>query len=193
MSEDTTEETTTETLEDETSLEETVTLTKAEHEAQVNELNRLKRERADTAKKAKEAEKAAKAAAERQKKEDGDWKSLAEQHESDLAAALKDAQEAREALATYERNKVVTEAASALDFRDPHDAHKFLTVEDQADPKLVEAALKRLKKDKPYLIAEPRRTGVDRGADNGSGSSADPMKDHNAFISQVFAGTARRQ
>ena len=192
MSEDTTEETAADTTEDETSEEELVTLTAAEHKAITDELNRMKRVSAEADKKAREAAKAAKAAAEKQAQEDGDWKTLAEERETEAAEALKRAEQAESALATYERQKVVTEVASALDFRDPQDAHRFLSAEDQADQKLVEAALKRLKKDKPYLIAEPRRTGVDRGSGDGGGSSTDPAKAHNAFISQVFAGTARR-
>lgn len=174
-------------------VEETVTLSVEEHKALTDELNRMKRVSAEADKKAREAAKAAKAAAEKQAKEDGDWKTLAEERETEAAEALKRAEQAEAALATYERQRVVAEVASALDFRDPQDAHRFLSDEDQADQKLVEAALKRLKKDKPYLIAEPRRTGVDRGSDNGSGTGTDPVKAHNGFISQVFAGTARRQ
>jgi chromosome segregation ATPase len=172
--------------------EQVVTLTADEHKALTDELNRLKRERADANKKAKDAEKAAKAAAAKQAAEDGDWKSLAEERELELAAAVKAAEEAQNTLVAYQRQKVVTEAASALDFRDPQDAHRFLNIEDQADPKLVEAALKRLKKDKPYLIAEPRRTGVDHGSGGGNGTG-DPAKDHNSFIAQVFDRTAARQ
>lgn len=189
---DTAEEVLPDTAADEVVEPEQITLTADEHKALTDELNRLKRERADANKKAKDAEKAAKAAAAKQAAEDGDWKSLAEERELELAAAVKAAEEAQNSLTAYERQRVVMDAASALDFRDPQDAHRFLNVEDQADPKLVEAALKRLKKDKPYLISEPRRTGVDPGSNGSNGGSGDPMKDHNSFISQVFDGTAQR-
>lgn len=170
---------------------EQVTLTADEHKALTDELNRLKRERADTNKKAKDAEKAAKAAAEKQKQQDGDWQSLAEEREKEAAEARTEADEAKAALVAYQRQKVVMEAASALDFRDPQDAHRFLNVEDQADPKLVEAALKRLKKDKPYLISEPRRTGVDHGSGD-TRLGATPSQQHNEFISGVLARARSR-
>jgi hypothetical protein len=159
---------------------------KEDVEALTSELNRLKRVSSEAAKKAKESEKAAKAAADEQAKKDGNWQTLAEEREREAAEALKDAETARLELQKYKAQATVASAAATLNFRDPQDALRFLTEEEAADQKLAEAALKRLKKDKPYLIAEPRRSGADQSGDGMNDPALTPEQQHSKWISQLL-------
>lgn len=185
MAEDTTDvdETTDDT--ETTDLDDDVQLTAAEIKALRDENNRLKRVSAEAAKKAKDAEKAARVAAEKKAAENGDWQKLAEEREREAAEARKEAEEAAGKLSSYERTQRVTDAANRLNFRDPQDAHRFLSAEEMDDDKLVDAALKRLKKDKPYLLAEPRRSGRD-GEDDTTDSGLTPEQQHGRWLASKF-------
>lgn len=152
-----------------------------------NENQRLKREQADAQKARRQAEKAAKDAANQKAKEQGDWQKLAEEAEKQAAEATARAEEAEARIAQAERQQRVSTAAQALSFRDPSDAHLFLTADEMDDPKLLDAALKRLKKQKPYLIAEPRRTGADH--DGGSNSGDTPEEAHNKLLAGLIGGS----
>lgn len=112
-------------------------------------------------KKAEEAlaakDKADKEAEEKRLKEKEDFKTLAEQKEAELEAlkkqseADKTAAEAKAKKAEYEASVVTN--ASKLNFADPQDAVRLLgEVED------VEAGLKKLAEDKPYLLKEGNKS-----------------------------------
>lgn len=98
----------------------------------------------------------------------GKWKELAEAAEAKAADLEK-------RIADGERRTRVGDAAARLDFVDPGDAHRFLDADDMEDDRSVEAALKRLAKDKPYLIKTvPKRTGREVGDRNGADPKEDP-------------------
>lgn len=153
--------------------------TREEWQAQQDEANRLKRVSAEKDKEARDAKRKAKEAEEAKAREEGDWKKVAEEKEREATEAREEADEAKGKLTKYERQRTVSTAAAALNFADAQDAVVYLTNPESAyylepekfgDDKLVEAALKRLKKDKPALIATTRRSGVDSeydGADAG--------------------------
>lgn len=170
---------------EETTEEEWTPPTREEYEALTNEQNRLKRVSAEAAKKAKDAERTAAAATRAQAEKDGDWQKLAEEREREAQEAAKEAADAKQQLSRYESQRRVTDAATSLNFRDPQDVYRFLSDEEQADQKLAEAALKRLKKDKPYLIAEPRRSGTDT-SDEGQNSGLTPEQQHARWLASKF-------
>jgi hypothetical protein len=152
-----------------------------------NENNRLKREAADAAKAARKAQ-------QDKAKKDGDFESLAKEKEREAEEARKEAEDATRKLADYERQRTISTSASSLDFADGNDAVVYLTnpasayyVEpDKQDNKtLVEAALKRLKKDKPGLIAAARRTSRDSD-DEQDNSGLTPEQQHARWLASKF-------
>lgn len=184
--EETTEETTTEeTTEDQPLSAEEAKALREESQRNADEANRLKRVAAENAKKAKDAERAAKQAAEEKAKQDGDWQKVAEEKEREAAEAADRAKQAEDSLATFERTNRVNSLASRLKFRDPTDAAKFLSVEEQDDERKAEAALKRLAREKPYLVDEQRRSGA--AIDGGNGAQT-PEQAHQETLKQMFGG-----
>jgi hypothetical protein len=125
---------------------ETITMSKAEVDA-------LKRTVAEARKAERKAEAAAARAAEEDAKRKGDYEAASK-------AAEERAAKAEERLTQIERQSRVTAAAAREKFRDPADAIALLPADVLDDESKLTAALKQLKKDKPYLAAEePRRTG----------------------------------
>lgn len=182
---DTTEQEETETTEEVVEVEQE---TQADDEVATlrNELNRVKREAA-------EAAKAARKAKQDKDKQEGNWQKVAEEKEREAEEARKEAADAASKLSAYERQRTISTAASSQNFADGQDAVVYLTnpesayyvdPEHQGDAKLVEAALKRLKKDKPGLIAAPRRTGRDGEQDDTSGLT--PEQQHARWLASKF-------
>lgn len=178
-------ETTTEEETETTLSAEDIKALRDEAKAATDEANRLKRIVAEKAKESKAAEAAAKKAAEEKAKKEGDWQKIAEEREREAEEARKEAAEALERVQSIERTNRVTSAASRLKFRDPTDAARFLTSEEQDDDKLAEAALKRLAREKPYLVDEQRRSGGDI-TDSTTGLT--PEQEHQETLKRLLGG-----
>ncbi len=153
-----------------------------------NENNRLKREAANAAKAARKAQ-------QDKAKKDGDFETLAKEKEREAEEARKEAEDATAKLSAYERQRTISTSASTLDFADGNDAVVYLTnpaspyyveADKQDNKTLVEAALKRLKKDKPGLIASARRTSRDSDGDDQQDSGLTPEQQHARWLASKF-------
>lgn len=142
---------------------------------------------AEMRRKASEAEKRA-AAAERKlaaqerskAEEEGRWKELAE-------AAERERDDLKASLERQEREQIAVSAAARLRFRDPADAQRFLSAEDLADEASADRALKKLAKDKPYLIEPAReRTGAAVGGSTSEQIADDPKLAQGQRILDAF-------
>jgi len=152
-----------------------------------NENNRLKREAANAAKAARKAQ-------QDKAKKDGDFETLAKEKEREAEEARKEAEDATAKLSAYERQRTISTSASTLDFSDGNDAVVYLTnpaspyyveADKQDNKTLVEAALKRLKKDKPGLIASARRTSRDSDGEQDN-SGLTPEQQHARWLASKF-------
>ena len=85
--------------------------------------------------------------------------------------------EARFELDSYRRRIRISTVATRQGFKDPEDAHAFLADDETEDEQSTERALKRLARQKPYLVNKPRSSGVAVGSGgNGVGLTVEEIK-----------------
>lgn len=130
-----------------------LTLSKSEYER----LRRIAREHDQAEKKRLKDEEKNK---ERLRKEQGQYEELLREKDDRIAEVEGERDQARYELDQFKRRVRVTEAAKRLNFKDPDDAFRFLSDEDTEDEVTTERSLKRVAKQKPYLVSERRSTGA---------------------------------
>lgn len=133
------------------------------------EADALRKEVAERRRKEAKAEADAKAAEEKRKAEEGKWEEIANDAKRERDEAKENEQKAQQELVDFKAQVTVGKVAQRLNFHDPTDAHKFLSKEErEGDEKSVESALKRVAREKKYLVAERRPGGGGHGGgDNG--------------------------
>jgi len=152
--------------------QETVQMSKAEADA-------LRRQAAEARKVTKKAEQKAKADSEREAKEQGRWQELVDE-------AKAEAEEAKLQYDGLQRKLRIQAAASRLNFRDADVAAALLSEDDTEDDQTTERSLKRLAKEKPYLVDEHRRSGGP--VVNGQQAGTTPEQEHQETLKQVLGG-----
>ncbi len=125
-----------------------------------DEHNRLKREAAETAKRARAAERDAKKQRQKSQKDQGNYDELLSEKDEEVSAAAERAEAAEYALEQFKKNNAISKIAGKLGFRDPSDAIQFLGESDVDDDVAIERALKRLGREKPYLVDTKRSSGA---------------------------------
>lgn len=140
------------------------------------DFNRLKRKAAEADKARRAAEKEARQQQEREKRESGQWQELIDERDERIRETESERDEARYALAEYQREVRVSRAATRLGFRDPADAVRFLPKDETDDDPSTERSLKRLAKEKPYLVEQRRSTGVAVNGESGTGLSLEEIR-----------------
>ena len=98
----------------------------------------------------------------------------------ELQDARTEAAGLQEQLNQIQRSQRVTTVAQRLNFHDAADADAFLTEEEAKDERSIESALKRLAKEKPYLVAEARRTGA--AVNNGQSANSPEGSLHEEIV-----------
>ncbi len=141
-----------------------------------DEFNRLRREQADTAKAARQAQREAKSARERERKEAGQYDEILAEKDDEVSAAGARAEAAEYQLDQFQRRTRINASAQRLHFKDPQDAVMFLDEDDTEDDVSTERALKRLAREKPYLIDTRRASGAPIGGENGMSISMEDIK-----------------
>jgi hypothetical protein len=141
-----------------------------------NEYNRLKREQAEAAKARRKAERDAKKARERERKEAGQYDEILAEKDEEVSAAAARAEAAEYQLEQFQRRHRITAAATRLGFKDPEDAIRFLDEDDTDDDVMTERALKRLAREKRYLIDERRSSGAPVNGERGVSLSHEDIK-----------------
>lgn len=141
-----------------------------------DEFNRLRREQADTAKAARLAQKDAKKARDRERKEAGQYDEILAEKDEEVSAAGARAEAAEYQLDQFQRRTLINSTAQRLHFKDPQDAVRFLDEDDTDDEVSTERALKRLAREKPYLIDARRASGAPIGGENGTNISLEDIK-----------------
>lgn len=131
------------------------------------ELNRLKRIAAEAEKKAKQAEREERKRRERARAEAGQFQELLDERDEHAREIEAERDEARYELENYKREVRVTKIAQRLNYRDPSDAARFLTDDETEDDASTERALKRLAKEKSYLVEPRRSSGIPVGGEAG--------------------------
>lgn len=124
-----------------------VTLSRADHDT----LRRQLREAKEAAERATSELTQLKSSAQ---EEQGQYKQL---YEDEKAAHEKTKGELTDLQGTVSKDKqsrLVEKAAKAAGFRDPEDAISFLSEEDLASESTIDAAVKRVKEEKGYLISD---------------------------------------
>jgi hypothetical protein len=144
--------------------------------SQLDEHNRLKREAAEAQKAARAAQREAKRQREREQRESGQYDELLAEKDEEVLAAAARAEAAEWQLEQFQRTNRITGAATRLGFKDPGDAVRFLDDDDTEDEVSTERALKRLAREKPYLIDNQRRSGAPVNGESGIGLSLDDIK-----------------
>lgn len=125
-----------------------------------DEHNRLKREAAEASKRSRAAEREAKKQRQRAQKESGQYDEILSEKDEEVAAAAERAEAAEYALEKFQRDSRVSKIAGRLGFRDPSDALAMLNEDDVEDDNSTERALKRLAREKPYLVDGKRASGA---------------------------------
>lgn len=162
------------------------------------ENQRLKREQANMAKERRKAEAEARARDEKRREEQGQYKELAEERAREIETLKAQINERDKRDAERAQRNRVTAIADKLNFRDPNLAFPVLmdtlgpeeAADTLDDDTLIEAALKRMARDREYLVDKQRRSGAPVGR-NGSGGQPDPQKDLAATI-LALTGAARQ-
>lgn len=133
------------------------------------EYNRLKRVAAEADKARKEAEKEARKRREREQRESGQWQELLDERDETIRTLEAERDEARYELTSFQRRVRVTRAAVRLGFKDPEDAVRFLPEDETEDDASTERALKRLAREKSYLVEQRRSSGAPVNGEGGAG------------------------
>jgi hypothetical protein len=160
------------------------------------ELQRLKRENAEQAKKQRKADAEARARDEKRREEQGQYKELAGERAKEIEALKAQIAERDKRDAERAQRTKVTAIAEKLNYRDPNLAFPILldtlgpeeAADTLEDDTLIEAALKRLARDREYLVDKQRRSGAPVGR-NGQSGKPDPNKDLAATILALTGGS----
>jgi hypothetical protein len=104
-------------------------------------------------------------------KQQGEWEKLATSREAERDEAIRERDEARRELVVFKQDLLVTAVAQRVGFEYPEDAAKYLTEEQKSNEQLAERALNDLRKQKPKLFVEQRRSGGQVNQSNGSGAT----------------------
>jgi hypothetical protein len=124
------------------------------------ELNRLKRIAAESDAARKKAEREAKRRKEKEQRDNGQWQDLLDERDEKINELEAERDEARYNHDQNLREGRVTKAANRLGFKDPSDAFRFLAEDETDDDASTERGLKRLAKEKPYLVEKIRSSGI---------------------------------
>jgi hypothetical protein len=143
--------------------------------SQLDEFNRLKREQAESAKQRRKAEAEAKKAREQAQRESGNYDELLGEKDTEVQEAAARAEAAEYQLEQFQRTQRISSIANRLGFKDSEDAVRFLDDDDSDDDVTAERALKRLAREKPYLVDTRRSTGAPVGGE-GSTLSMEEIK-----------------
>lgn len=141
-----------------------------------DEYNRLRRESAEAAKRARTAEREAKKQRERERREAGQHDEIIAEKEEEAAAAAARAEAAEYQLEQFQRRTRINAMASSLGFRDPEDAAHFLDEDETDDDRSTERALKRLAREKPYLVDSKRSSGAPISGERGTTLTHEDIK-----------------
>jgi hypothetical protein len=156
-------------------------------------MRRIVREHDNDKKKREQAERKER---EKRAREQGQYEDLLKEKDEQTQAAEAERDEAKYQLDAYRRRIRVQAAAVRLGFKDPEDASKFLTEEDTEDDTSTERALRKLARDKSYLVQERRSTGAPVGGDGVSltldqikNMSEDEINDRWEEVQKAMANT----
>lgn len=133
-----------------------------------SEYERLRRIAREHDKATKDREKAERDAKEKQRRAEGQYEELLKEKDEQIRTTEGERDEAKYQLDAFKRQVRVMEAAKRLGFKDPEDAFRYLSDEDTEDDTTTERALKRLAKNKTYLVNERRSSGAPVGGDGGA-------------------------
>lgn len=159
------------------------------------ELQRARREVAEQAKKQRKADAEARARDEKRREEQGQYKELAEERFKEIEGLKAQISERDKRDAERAQRTKVTAIADKLNYRDPNLAFPILldtlgpeeAADTLEDDTLIEAALKRLSRDREYLVDKQRRSGAPIGR-NGQTGKPDANKDLAATILALTGG-----
>lgn len=126
-----------------------------------SELDKARAAAAAADKARREAERKLSEREEQEAKDKGEWEKLAGERE-------RERDEAREELAASKRTALIERVAARLNFRDPADVEHHLSDDDVENEQKAEKSLKRLGKEKPYLL---KPTGREQNPDAGTGDN----------------------
>jgi hypothetical protein len=129
----------------------------------------------DSAKAARDADKAREAAekkaADKAKREAGEFEELLKEKDEQIASLEAERDDVAHKFDTHVRENRVKDQARQFGFKDAADAMANLTTEDTEDEQAVIRALRRVARQKPYLVDPRKATGAPMGAGNGGGTS----------------------
>lgn len=138
------------------------------------EAARLRKEAADAAKEKREREKKDKAEREKQQAQQGQFEEMAAEAKKERDEAVEAKEKAEKALADFKSEIGIEKVAKRLNFKDPGDAHLFLTAEERAmDENGIERGLKRVLREKSYLKSDRPDTGGGHGGGGGGSGNKD--------------------
>jgi hypothetical protein len=108
-----------------------------------------------------------------QQREEGQYKDMAEEAERERDEAKAEAEKAKQELAEFKAQSGIAKVAKRLGFHEPDDAVRFLPEElrTSTDEKVIERALKTIKRDRQYLAGDPKATGGGHGGGGAGGGS----------------------
>jgi hypothetical protein len=141
-----------------------------------DEHNRLKREAAEAQKRARAAEREAKKQREKERRESGQYDELLAEKDEEVAAAASRAEAAEYQLEQFQRRIRIQGVAQRLGFKDTEDAVRFLDEDDTEDDVSTERALKRLAREKPYLVDAKRSSGAPVNGERSATLTLDDIK-----------------
>lgn len=144
--------------------------------AQIDEHNRLRREAAEASKRSRAAEREARKSRERERREQGQYDEILAEKDEEVAGAAARAEAAEYQLGEFQRRIRISAAANRIGFKDAEDAVRFLDEDDTEDDVSTERALKRLAREKPYLIDTRRSSGAPINGERQGSLSYDDVK-----------------
>lgn len=154
---------------------------------------RLKREQAEAAKAKRKAEADAKRAADAAKAEQGQYKTLAEERQTEIESLTARIAEMEAAAAEKEHRTSIEKAAENHGFKRPYRVYAILQDElgDQfqstmEDPTLLNEALRKLAREEPELVDQQRRSGLPGSGQQRSSGSKDASQQHRELVSSLF-------
>lgn len=120
----------------------------------------------------KDREDAEKKAADKAKKDAGEYEELLKEKEERIAELEAERDDVAHKFDTHVREGRVKEQARQFGFKDPADAMANLTTEDTEDEQAVIRALRRVARQKPYLVDPRKASGASiGGVSNGTGGT----------------------
>lgn len=140
-----------------------------------NEIHRLRRKAREADEKEKKAKKESEETDKKKKREEGRYQELLDEEKAKTGTETERADKAEGELKSFKFQVAVNRVATRVGFRDPSDAHLFLSQEmEDADEKDLERALKKVLEGKTYLKADRSASGT---ASNGSSNGGLTMDD----------------